>query len=634
VSGRQRQNGGGQADPLSVDLEADDAGMPADPGLRAPGNLRLFLSAMLQHEPRRLARVVVLQLAASLTQGVAALLLVPMLELAGVGHSVSRGGLLGLTRRVFAAFGVELTLTSMLIVYVGVVAAAAALNAYQTVELTRYRLTSVDALRRRLYSAVAGAEWRHLLRQRQSDIQSVLTVNVALVSQGTAAALNLSAAVLVIAVQVAVAIRISLPIAALAGVTGLALTALVWPLVVRSRRLGQTLVLSNRQLLGSVTAFLDGLKLAKAHRLEAGHVATFDADMRRSRTALLEFIKASQLARAMQLIVSALVLAVLVWVSVRSLHVPLAELLVLAYIFNRLVPLITSAQNNVQLTAQALPAMEELLSFIIDCEAAAEPGAPEPEGLERRLAIGRGIRLEGVRFAYADGGPAQRAALHDVSFEIAPRQTTALVGPSGAGKTTLADLIVGLITPGAGTITVADRPLTGVARARWRQSIAIAPQDPFLFHDTIRTNLLWARPAASEQELWAVLELAAAATFVRELPAGLDTIVGDRGARVSGGERQRIALARALLRAPELLVLDEATSSLDTEHELAIRKALTALHGRVTLLVIAHRLSTVCHADSIVVLDRGRVIETGTWEELAERDSGRLRSLISAGAIT
>jgi ATP-binding cassette, subfamily C, bacterial len=633
VSGKHSQNGRARADPLSVGIEADRPGTPADRGLRTPGDLRLFLRAMLQHDPRRLVRVILLQLAASLTQGVAALLLVPMLELAGVGHSASRRGLLGLTRRVFAVFGLKLTLTSMLIVYVGVVAAAAALNAYQTVELTRYRLTSVDALRRRLYSAVAGAEWRHLLRQRQSDIQSVLTVNVALVSQGTAATLNLSAAVLVIAVQVAVAMRISLPITALAAVTGLALTALVWPLVIRSRRLGQMLVLSNRQLLGSVTAFLDGLKLAKAHRLATGHVATFDADMRRSRNALLDFIKASQLAGAMQLIVSALVLAVLVWVSVRSVHVPLAELLVLAYIFNRLVPLITSAQNNVQLTAQALPAMEELLSFIIDGEAAAEPPTPGPDGLERRLAIGRGIRLDGVGFAYADGAPEQHEALDDVSFEIAPQQTTALVGPSGAGKTTLADLIVGLITPGAGTITVDARPLVGVTRARWRQSIAIAPQDPFLFHDTIRENLLWARPAASEQELWSVLELAAAATFVQELPAGLDTIVGDRGGRVSGGERQRIALARALLRGPELLVLDEATSSLDTEHELAIRNALAVLHGRITLLVIAHRLSTVRHADSIVVLDRGRVVETGTWEELSERDSGRLKSLISAGAI-
>ena len=150
----------------------------------APARLKPFLIALRAYNPQRLAWVIVLQLAASLSQGVAALLLVPMLELAGVGHSADAGGWFAFTRRIFAAFGVRLTLGSMLVVYVGVVAVAAALNACQTVELTRYRLNFVDALRSRLYAAVAGAEWRHLLRQRQSDIQSILTVNVALVSQG------------------------------------------------------------------------------------------------------------------------------------------------------------------------------------------------------------------------------------------------------------------------------------------------------------------------------------------------------------------------------------------------------------------------------------------------------------------
>jgi len=600
---------------------------------RAPGRPAPFLRALGRHDPARLAWVIALQVAASLGQGVAALLLVPILELAGIGHSSQSGGWLGVTRRIFAAFGLRLTLASMLVVYVGIVGVAAALNAYQTVELTRYRLRFVDSLRARLYSAVAEAEWHHLVCLRQSDIQSILMVNVVLVSQGTAAVLNLSAGVLVIAVQAMVALRISLPITGLAIATGSALTVLVWPLVTRSRHLGQALMASNSRMLGSVTAFLDGLKLAKSHQLQDAHVATFDAAMRRSRHALLDFVKASQLATAVQLSVTALMLAILVWVSVEDLHLPLAELLVLAFIFNRVVALITSAQSNVQIAAQSLPAMDELLSFIADCEAAAEPSPPVLDGPPPRLGIGCGIQVDAVRFAYPDGGAGRHEVLHGVSFDLVPRQTTALVGPSGAGKTTLADLVLGLLIPTAGTITIDGRSLSGEDRACWRASIAIAPQDPFLFNDTIRANLLWARPQASEQQLWAALENAAAAAFVAALPAGLDTVVGDRGARLSGGERQRIALARAMLREPELLVLDEATSSLDTEHERAIREALLALHGRVTLLVIAHRLSTVSHADAIVVLDRGRVAEAGTWLELAERNGSRLRSLIAAGAI-
>ena len=545
-------------------------------------SLRLFLRAMLHYHPRRLAWLIVLQLAASLAQGVATVLLVPTLELAGVGHSTRSGGLLGATQQVFAAFGVRLTLGSMLVVYVAVVAAAAALNAYQAVAVTRYRLTFVDALRGRLYSAVAAAEWRHLLRQRRSDIQNVLTVNVGLVSQGAAAALNLTAAVLVIAVQVLVALRISLLVTGLAAVTGLALMALVWPLVIRSRRLGQVLVLSNRQLLGSVTAFLDGLKLAKAQRLEEGHVATFEVDMRRSRTALLEFIKASRLAGAIQLIVSGVVLAVLVWIAVTYLHVPLAELLVLAYIFNRLVPQITSAQNNVQLTAQALPAMQELVSFIVDCEAVAEPQDPQPQGLPRRLAIGRGIGLDGVRFAYGEGGPGQQEALRDVSFEIAPRQTTALVGPSGAGKTTLADLVGGLMVPAAGTITVDEaaagrfrpRAVACIDRNRAAGSVSVPRHDPRESAVGVpggeRAGPLVGAGARGRGNI------RAAATRGPSTRSSATAAHACLEANASG-----FALARALLRAPELLVLDEATSSLDTEHELAIRNALAAIHGRV-----------------------------------------------------
>jgi ATP-binding cassette, subfamily C, bacterial len=154
------------------------------------------------------------------------------------------------------------------------------------------------------------------------------------------------------------------------------------------------------------------------------------------------------------------------------------------------------------------------------------------------------------------------------------------------------------------------------------------PQETFLFHDTVRSNLLWAKQDATEAELWAALGLAAAQAFVIALPQGLDTVVGDRGIRLSGGERQRLALARALLRKPTLLLLDEATSSLDTENEQRIQDAIEGLHGELTMVVIAHRLSTIRRADSIVVLDRGQVVEAGPWELLAQKQGGRFRGLL------
>jgi ATP-binding cassette subfamily C protein len=204
---------------------------------------------------------------------------------------------------------------------------------------------------------------------------------------------------------------------------------------------------------------------------------------------------------------------------------------------------------------------------------------------------------------------------------VPARATTALVGPSGAGKTTIADLAVGLLVPTSGRVLIDGAALAGDLIPRWREEVAMVPQDVFLFHESIRANLLWAQPGANEGDLWRALALASAETLVRRLPDGLDTVVGDRGERLSGGERQRIALARALLREPTLLVLDEATSSLDAGNETAILDALAMLHGSMTILVIAHQRSSLRDADQVITVADGRVVPAGRHDVLAGRPS-------------
>ena len=180
---------------------------------------------------------------------------------------------------------------------------------------------------------------------------------------------------------------------------------------------------------------------------------------------------------------------------------------------------------------------------------------------------------------------------------------------------------------------VDGEPLSPERRKSWREQISYVAQETFLFNDTVRANLLWARPDADEEQIWLALSLAAAEEFVSALPEGLETTLGDRGVRLSGGERQRLALARALLREPSLLILDEATSALDSENEKRIRKAIDELHGSVTILIITHRLSTIRGADIVYVLDGGRLVEAGSWEELMPRD-GRFKALARAQGIT
>jgi ATP-binding cassette, subfamily B, bacterial len=206
--------------------------------------------------------------------------------------------------------------------------------------------------------------------------------------------------------------------------------------------------------------------------------------------------------------------------------------------------------------------------------------------------------------------------LHDVSFRAPAGQLTALVGPSGAGKSTITHLVARLYDPVSGTVRIGGHDLRDVTLRSLHDTVGVVPQEAHLFHDTIRANLLYARPDASELELAEACEAARIWELISSLPDGLDTVVGDRGYRMSGGEKQRIAMARLLLKAPPVMVLDEATAHLDSESEAAIQRALkVALVGR-TSLVIAHRLSTIREASQILVIDEGRVRERGTHEDL------------------
>ena len=285
-----------------------------------------------------------------------------------------------------------------------------------------------------------------------------------------------------------------------------------------------------------------------------------------------------------------------------------------------------------QLSNVNLDVMTTLVSF----ERIFEVLDLEPMIQERpdAVAVPRGpasIEFDHVRFAYPSAdevslasleavatleAPVHAEVLHDVSFRVEPGQMVALVGPSGAGKSTISSLVPRLYDATAGAVRVSGVDVRDATMDSLRDAVGVVTQDPHLFHDTLRANLRYARPDATESQLSEALEQAQILPLVASLPDGLDTVVGERGYRLSGGEKQRVALARLLLKAPDVVVLDEATAHLDSESEAAVQEALRhALVGR-TSLVIAHRLSTVRDADLLLVVDGGRIVERGTHREL------------------
>jgi ABC-type multidrug transport system fused ATPase/permease subunit len=281
----------------------------------------------------------------------------------------------------------------------------------------------------------------------------------------------------------------------------------------------------------------------------------------------------------------------------------------LAYIATIYDPInrLTEVDNIFQEAIAAGERIFELLDETTDVKDA--PDAQELPALRGEVAF------NDVHFRYGSGDQ----VLHAISFTMAPGEVVALVGPSGAGKTSIANLICRFYDPSRGTVAVDGRDLRKIRLTSLRRQVAVVLQDSFLFNNTVAENLLYGKPDAAEDELLAAASAANAHGFIMQLPDGYNTEIGERGVRLSGGQKQRLALARAILADPRILILDEATSSVDAEAEYLIQQALErVLKGR-TALVIAHRLSTIRNADKIIVLDRGRIAEVGSHQELMQR---------------
>ena len=293
-------------------------------------------------------------------------------------------------------------------------------------------------------------------------------------------------------------------------------------------------------------------------------------------------------------------------------------LLFMIVLYRLLTPVstISSSQGAMQMQIDAFLKLEK---FLADADAARQPdGDRDIATLRNEIAFGD------VRFAYEQG---VGQVLKGVSFSVPRGMTVAIIGPSGAGKSTIISLLTRMYEVTDGDIIVDGTPLRDVRLSSWRKLVGVVSQDIFLFNDSVYNNLTLGLGAMPRDTVWSALEYAAAKDFVEALPDGLDTLLGERGDRLSGGQRQRLAIARTLLADPEILILDEATSQLDTETEQAIQKLLKEYHHGKTVIVIAHRLTTIQDADRIVVLESGQVTEVGSPSELMQNDS-RYRQLL------
>jgi len=300
--------------------------------------------------------------------------------------------------------------------------------------------------------------------------------------------------------------------------------------------------------------------------------------------------------------------------------VRISEVVAVMWSLLAILPIVaTLFQSNITVS-NFLPSYEQLIALrekAIDFE--------EVPGERNFSNLNSEIEFKNLTFTYTG----RSETLTNLNLKIKKGQMTALIGESGSGKSTITDLVLGLQIPETGQVLIDSIPLSEWHQNSFRQKIGYVPQDPLLFHASIRDNLLWSLETATENDIWEALRLANAESFVKELPQGIDTQVGDRGIRLSGGQRQRIALARALLRKPELLILDEATSALDSESEKLIQKSIEHVAHDTTILIIAHRLSTIAKADQVYILQQGKIVEEGSFVQLGSIPNSILNKMMA-----
>jgi len=574
-----------------------------------------LLFTLIRAYPWRTAFALLAVLFAGIADGASVSAMLPLLKLATTTHGSGAVLLPGagadsgekishmekLVVEVLAGAGLEATIGVLLvIVVIGVIARSALmLLANRHVGYSAAHIST--ELRLALLRAVLSTRWDYFLHQPIGRLANSMATEANRTSRSYIVGITMLAMLLQSLVYAGLALAVSWKATLGVFAVALVILSLSHILVKMARRAGKRQTELFKSLLARLTDTLQSVKSLKAMAREELAGSVLSAETSRLNRALQLEVLSDAVLDAVQAPMFAIVVAIGIYVSIEKMEMPFSSVMVLVLLLGRILNQLQKTQKMYQKLGTTQSAFWSLRREIKQAENAREitTGTLEPDPAAP-------IRFESVSFAYGD-----KQVLRDVSLTIRPRALTTIIGPSGAGKTTLIDLIIGLYQPHAGTLYLGDTDLTRIDIKKWRQKIGYVPQEQVLLHDSIMTNVTFGDPSLTETDAENALRAASAWEFVKELPEGLHSNVGERGAKLSGGQRQRIMIARALAHRPAVLILDEPTSALDPDSSAVITSTLQKLSKDYTVIAISHQPTLAESADVTYRFQQGELIQAG-----------------------
>jgi ATP-binding cassette, subfamily C, bacterial len=555
-----------------------------------------FIAFFVRKYPARTVLLVALLFLAGLAEGIGIAALLPALEITISDESQVPSGISRVVLGALESVGIAPSLEIMLAL---VVAAIGLKGAFRLLAMKQvgYMVSRVSTdLRILVIRTLLRTQWSYFISQPSGRFANAIGMEANRASNAYRSVCTMLAALIQVAMYTAIAVVISWQIATLALVAGLLTALMLGRLVATSRNAARQQTKLMKSLTARLIDALNGIKPVKAMGREKHFQQLLEAETRGINRSQERQVLASESLKAAQEPIVMLLMSIVLYYSIAIQESQVTSVLILAFLFYRLAGRLGEVQLNYQAVTIGESAFWSIHESIESARAIQEPrrGRLAPPQLKDS------IRLVGVEFDY--GG---RPVLEHVDLEVPAGQMVALVGASGSGKTTIADLITGLYQPRAGQILIDDVPLDRIDMSAWRSQIGYVPQEMFLFHDTLYNNLTVGDESVPESDVRDALAAAGALDFVDRLPHGLQSVMGERGARLSGGQRQRIAIARALVRKPRLLILDEVTTSLDPATEASICDTLRGLRGNVTILAVSHQPAVMVAADIVYTIGGG-----------------------------